>query len=173
MARPTTKTELTTASESLYETLCSYIKQLDGTQQEEEFPRTYMNRNIRDVLAHLHHWQLLFMGWYRVGMRGEKPAIPAAGYTWRSTAQLNISIQKQYCTFSLSEVMERLEKSHQQLLTIIEQHSQQELFEKKVYPWTGSTSLGAFLISATSSHYHWALKLIKKARRESLTQANI
>ncbi|HOP45228.1 MAG TPA: ClbS/DfsB family four-helix bundle protein, partial [Flavobacteriales bacterium] len=41
----------------------------------------------------------------------------------------------------------------------------EELFEKKRYRWTGSTSLGAYLVSATSSHYDWALKLIQKVLR--------
>lgn len=40
-----------------------------------------------------------------------------------------------------------------------------ELFEKKRYKWTGTTLLGAYFVSATSSHYDWAYKLIKKAKR--------
>jgi hypothetical protein len=48
---------------------------------------------------------------------------------------------------------------------LICQHSDQELFEKKKYAWTGTTSLGAYLISATSSHYDWATKLIKRAKK--------
>ena len=39
----------------------------------------------------------------------------------------------------------------------------EELFTKKKYHWTGSTSLGSYLVSATSSHYDWALKLIRKS----------
>ena len=45
-----------------------------------------------------------------------------------------------------------------------------ELFEKKRYKWTGSTSLGAYLVSATSSHYDWAFKLIKKCLKKQLAQ---
>jgi hypothetical protein len=48
----------------------------------------------------------------------------------------------------------------------METHSDEELFEKKRYQWTGTTSLGSYLVSATSSHYEWALKLIKRARRK-------
>ncbi|MDR1911573.1 MAG: ClbS/DfsB family four-helix bundle protein, partial [Helicobacteraceae bacterium] len=36
-----------------------------------------------------------------------------------------------------------------------------ELFTKNKYEWTGTTSLGSYLISATSSHYDWGLKTIK------------
>ncbi|MEM7107806.1 MAG: ClbS/DfsB family four-helix bundle protein [Bacteroidota bacterium] len=49
---------------------------------------------------------------------------------------------------------------------MIEEHSEEELFEKKRYKWTGTTSLAAYLISATSSHYDWALKLMKKCFKQ-------
>ncbi len=38
----------------------------------------------------------------------------------------------------------------------------EDLFAKKRYPWTGTTSVGAYLVSATSSHYAWASRLIRK-----------
>jgi hypothetical protein len=50
-------------------------------------------------------------------------------------------------------------------MALIEKHTDDELFTKKKYPWTGTTSLGAFLISATSSHYDWGLKTIKPLRK--------
>ena len=56
-----------------------------AAQQHQEFPEGTMNRNIRDVLAHLHHWHLLMLEWYRLGMTGEKPAMPATGYSWKMT----------------------------------------------------------------------------------------
>jgi hypothetical protein len=48
---------------------------------------------------------------------------------------------------------------------IIEKHTDEELFTKKKYAWTGTTSLGSYLISATSSHYDWGLKTIKLLRK--------
>jgi hypothetical protein len=40
-------------------------------------------------------------------------------------------------------------------------HTDAELFTKRRYVWTGSTSLGAYLVSATSSHYAWAAKQLR------------
>ena len=54
------------------------------------------------------------------------------------------------------------QKSFEKVFSIIEKHTEEELFTKKKYKWTSSTSLGSYLISATSSHYDWALKLMKK-----------
>jgi hypothetical protein len=54
------------------------------------------------------------------------------------------------------------ERSHGEVMALIEAHTDAELFTRKRYAWTGSTSLGAYLVSCTSSHYDWALKLIRK-----------
>ncbi|MCZ2101005.1 MAG: ClbS/DfsB family four-helix bundle protein [Chitinophagales bacterium] len=55
-----------------------------------------------------------------------------------------------------------LKNPYTEIQQIIEMHTNEELFEKKKYKWTGTTSLGAYLIFATSSHYDWAIKIIKK-----------
>jgi hypothetical protein len=66
---------------------------------------------------------------------------------------------------SLTESLKLLRKSHKTMMKIIESHTDEELFTKKKYGWTGTTSLGAFLVSATSSHYDWALKTIKPIKK--------
>lgn len=163
MARPKNKQELLELSEKNFEKLNDFISSLSAEGQMTEFPEGTMNRNIRDVLGHLHHWHLMMLDWYEVGMAGKKPDMPAKGYTWKTTSALNHEIQKQYTLTLLPKVKELLDGSHREVKALIEKHSNEELFEKKRYPWTGSTSLGAYLVSSTSSHYDWALKLIKKS----------
>ncbi len=58
--------------------------------------------------------------------------------------------------------MDRLVQSHAKAVAIISAYTDDQLFTKKFYPWTGSTSVGSYAISATSSHYSWAAKLIRK-----------
>ena len=53
-----------------------HIASLSEEERKSEFPEEYLNRNIKDVIAHLHHWHLLFLDWYRVGMEGGKPDMP-------------------------------------------------------------------------------------------------
>ena len=165
MPRPKNKIELEQLSAKNYGKLLSFIDDLSQEVQETKFPEGTMNRNIRDVLGHLHHWHLMMLDWYKVGMAGNKPEMPAKGYTWKTTSELNHKIWEEYNTVPLSEIREKLNSSHQAVGQLITNHSDEELFTKKKYPWTGSTSLGAYLISATSSHYDWALKLIKKANK--------
>lgn len=162
MARPKNKKELEYLSQENYEKLLAFINSFSEKKQNDEFVKGTMNRNIRDVLAHLHHWHLMMLGWYEIGMKGQKPDMPAKGYTWKTTKELNLKIWEDYQKISLEEAKKRFRKSHNDVITIIKKHSNEELFTKKKYKWTGSTSLGAYLVSSTSSHYDWAYKLIKK-----------
>lgn len=160
MARPTTKEELLHLSQANYKKLNDLIESI--SDPNKEFPEGTMNRNIRDVLAHLHHWHLMMLNWYEVGMKGEKPEMPAKGYSWKDTPELNKEIWKKYQKVDFNETKSLFKDSYQDIQKIIEKHTNEELFEKKKYKWTGTTSLGSYLISATSSHYDWAIKLINK-----------
>jgi hypothetical protein len=60
------------------------------------------------------------------------------------------------------ELLSLAEVNLNKLLAFIEElpddlktYTNDEQLTKKKYAWTGTTSLGAYLISATSSHYEW------------------
>jgi len=165
MPRPKTKEELIGLSNKNYQLLIDFVRSFSADEQLKEFTEGTMNRNIRDVLAHLHHWHLMMLEWYEVGMRGEKPEMPAKGYSWKTTPDLNKVIWEKYNSTHLSIIFSMLDDSFNQLQEVINGHSNDELFEKKRFKWTGTTSLGSYLVSATSSHYDWAYKLIKKAKK--------
>jgi len=162
MPKPKTKLELLDLSQKNFQKLNELIDSFSEKEQISDFPEGTLNRNIRDVLTHLHEWHLMFLQWYKIGMTGKKPIMPAKGYTWKMNAELNRMIWKKYQNINLSDARKRLTDSHFELRKLIEKHTDEELFTKKKYHWTGSTSLGAYLISATSSHYDWAFKLIRK-----------
>ncbi len=162
MPKPKTKTELEQQCQQNFEKLLQLIDGFSREEREQSFPEGTMNRNIRDVIGHLHHWHLMFLDWYVVGMNKEQPDMPAKGFTWKMTPILNRQIWEKCQTVSFLNMLEQVKTSHGKVHQIIVKHSNEELFEKKKYKWTGSTSLGAYLISNTSSHYTWAYKLIKK-----------
>ena len=163
MPRPKSKSDLLNLSQANFKKLNDFIDQKSKEDQIKDFPKGTMNRNIRDVLTHLHHWHLMVLDWCKVGMSGGKPEMPAKGYTWKTTPALNKWICEEYQDVELKKAKSLLNKSFKDVQKIIEKHSDEELFEKKRFKWTGSTSVGAYLVSATSSHYDWAFKLIKKA----------
>ncbi len=165
MPRPKSKTELIELSQSNYKKLEALINSYAQKDIEKEFPKGTLNRNIRDVLAHLHHWHLLMLEWYTHGMKGEKPDMPAKGYTWKTLPAFNKEIWRISQVLDLATAKELLDNSYNDIQELIRKHSDEELFEKKRYKWTGTTSLGAYLISNTSSHYDWAIKLIKKSMK--------
>jgi len=163
MARPATKQDLEALAKENYQKLVSLIEALSDKEREKAFPEGTMNRNIRDVIGHLYYWHLLFLNWYEEGMKGGKPKIPKEGYTMKDTPKLNQEIWKSCQKVLFSEMFSMFKDSHSKVFRIIESHTDEELFTKKKYHWTGSTSLGSYLVSATSSHYDWALKLIRKS----------
>lgn len=162
MARPKNKSELLELAEKNYQKLIELVDNLPNGVVDKEFPDGYLNRNIRDVIAHMYHWHTLIQGWIVVGMKGDKPDIPAKGYSWSTTPALNRFIQQQYLDTTLIAAKKLLETSHKEIISVIGSYANDELFEKKRYKWTGTTSLAAYLISGTSSHYDWAFKLIRK-----------
>ena len=166
MSRPKTKSELVAQSSRNFNKLIAYVDSFSDTDKSSAFPPGMMNRNIRDVLAHIHHWHLMLLGWNEVGMTGRKPDMPAKGYTWKTTPALNKKIWEDYQNVSLDKVLQLLHQSFSDVQKIMEHHSNEALFEKKRFKWTGSTSLGTYLVSATSSHYDWAYKLIRKAMKK-------
>lgn len=165
MAKPTDRASLLLQGKNNYIKLIELIEEYTPSEQEQLFPDGSLNRNIRDVLCHLHHWHVMMKSWYVVGMKGENPPMPAKGYSWKTLPDLNRWIQKEYEKIPLKLAKELLEASYIEIRMIIKSHSDEELFDKKRYHWTGSTSLGAYFISNTSSHYNWAYKLIKKAMK--------
>ena len=151
-----------------YEKLMAFINKLSPEEQLQEFPEGTMNRNIRDILAHLHEWHNMVLNWYEVGMRGDTPDVPAKGYNWRQIPELNREIWERYSQTSLEESKLLFNSTHQAIMDIVNKHSNDELFERARYSWTGNNALGAYLVSCTSSHYDWGLKLMRKARKRML-----
>jgi hypothetical protein len=166
MPQPKNKEELLVQSKVNFNKLFESIDSLPENEQLEDFPKGSLNRNIRDLLAHLHHWHLMMLDWHSIGMSGEKLAMPELGYTWKDLPALNKRINDQYKTVSLVEAKTLVNQSYNDVRQLIKAHSNEELFEKKRYHWTGTTSVAAYLISATSSHYDTVLKLLKKFRKQ-------
>jgi hypothetical protein len=63
----------------------------------------------------------------------------------------------------LEEVCDRLRDSYARIVLVLSGYSDEDLFTKKRYRWTGSTSVGSYAVSATSSHYAWASELIRRS----------
>ena len=162
MPRPTTRSDLLTASAASHEALARLLDAAPPALLEAEFAFDDRDRCVRDVLGHLHEWNLMMLEWYRVGMTGAKPAIPAPGHTWRTLPTLNAEIWARCQERDLRTTRAAFEASRAQVTVLVSAHTDEELFTKRRYAWTGTTSLGAYLVSTTCSHDEWALRKLRR-----------
>lgn len=160
MARPTTKEDLLKQAESNYDKLQELIEPVDRKLVEK--PGACEDWSIKDILAHLHEWHEMVLSWQEIGEKGEVPAIPSEKYNWKQTPELNHDIYEKYKNTPLKEIEKKFAQSHKKVMDVINAHTNKQLFTRAHYKWTGNNALGAYLISSTSSHYDWAIKLIKK-----------
>jgi len=79
MPKPKSKTELLESGQINFKTLMELVNSYSVEEVETDFPKGTLNRNIRDVLTHLHQWHLFILDWYAVGMKGEKPQYACRG----------------------------------------------------------------------------------------------
>ena len=119
---------------------------------------------VKDLLAHVSAWHEMFLRWVQEGAEGGKPEMPAPGYTWRMTPELNEAIYEAHRDDAWEDVVSHLVDSHGRARRVVED-ADEHLFTKKHLPWTGSTSLGSYAVSATSSHYAWAAKQLRAFER--------
>ena len=75
----------------------------------------------------------MMLEWYKIGMKGEKPDMPAKGYTWKTTPELNKWIWEKYKDTPLRDAKKDFKSSYKKIRSLIEKHSNEELFEKKRY----------------------------------------
>ena len=160
MPRPKSKAELQIQAQTNFQKLLEIVDRLPEDKLEEG--GVCEKWSVKDILAHLQAWHEMLLEWYEGGVQGGKPSFLPAGYTWKDTPKVNEDIYQQYKEEQFAEIFQKLKRSHERVGEIINRHSDEELFTKKHYAFTGSTSLGAYLISATSSHYDWAIGLLKK-----------
>jgi hypothetical protein len=162
MARPTTKQELIAAANSGFGKLWKLIDSLPEEKQNATFAFEDRDRNIRDVLAHLYEWHQLLLKWIHSNHAGNRANFLPEPYNWKTYPQMNVGFWEKHQATPLAGAKTALKASHSEVMQLITSFSGEELFTKKYFPWTGTTHLGSYCISATSSHYDWAVKKIKQ-----------
>ena len=171
MARPQTKEGLLIAAKENFEKLNTLISKMSDKElttpfdfsKDEKKKEAHWKRdkNLRDVLIHLYEWHQLILNWVESNQKGEeKPFIPQP-YNWRTYGDMNVEFWKKHQNTSLEDATKALQKSHKEVLKLAENFTNEELFSKKVYKWVGGSTLGSYFVSATSSHYDWAIKKLK------------
>ena len=172
MARPTTKKEFQTAASENFNKLWKMLEDLDDP---ESFVFTFnesagkeahwvRDKNLRDVLVHLTEWHLLLGEWIvgNIDKESDWRSFLPEPYNWSTYGDMNMEIWKKHQSTSYSNAKDNFLMSHSTVMMITDSLSEEQLFEKEHFPWTGTTNIASYCISATSSHYEWAMKKIRK-----------
>jgi hypothetical protein len=165
MPRPTSKTDLLQAIEKERGALEAQLEILIPEQMT--VPGIVGEWSVKDVLAHLIEWEQMVLGWHAAGLRGETPELPAPGFKWNQTPALNQHIYEKHRDRHLDDVLAQFQASHKEILGVIQNLSNDELFTAGRFAWTKKNTLGTYFVSATSSHYLWARKEIRKGLRNA------
>lgn len=170
MARITTKIDLIETSHMQYQKLLALVNAIPLKSIYNEFTFNVegkkeahwkRDKNVRDVIVHLYEWHQLLLNWIDANMAGNnKPFLPAP-YNWKTYGDMNVQFWKKHQETTFEEAIKAFKESHNAVKLAIDKFSDDELFIKGVYKWTGGSTLGAYCVSATASHYVWAMTKLK------------
>ena len=172
MARARNKDDLLKFATENYSKLMDIISTMTENQMNTLFDfsddigkkEAHWNRdkNVRDVLIHLYEWHELMLKFIE-NNADEKSNIPflPPEYSWKTYGAMNVMFWNRHQNTSLERAKAMLAESHEKVLALADKYSNEELFTKKYFSWMGTTDLGSYFVSTTSSHYDWAIKKIK------------
>lgn len=164
MPRPADKDTLLAAAAAEFTKLEAALARFPEAVRDDiawQAPIDDQSRNPRDVVAHLHAWQAMTLGWCAIGDAGGAPEVPGPGRTWRDLPAVNAEIWQRFASASYAEVWAMLGDTHARCLAAIDAHTDEQLFGRGQYPWTKSSTLGAYFVSCVPSHYVWGVKTLR------------
>lgn len=178
MPRPKNKIDLMELSELKFSELINTLENMSTYELNTSFmfPEAFLekqksnhwkrDKNVRDVIVHLYEWHQLLIRWVNNQQLGINKAFLPEPYNWRNYSGLNEKFWENHQQTTLNESIHSFKESHSQVMGLVEPFSDEELFTKGYLTWTGNSTLASYWISATSSHYDWAIKKIKRHKRE-------
>lgn len=171
MARPTTQADLLQAAQEKFQTMNDLIDRMSPQVQQAPFAfgdafaqkeaHWKRDKNLRDVLIHLYEWHQLLLNWVAAAQKGAPTSFLPPPYNWKNYGDLNVMFWEKHQQTSLPAAKEMLQTSHKQVIQLIQSFDNEALFAKGALAWTGTSTLGSYCVSATASHYDWAIKKIK------------
>ena len=175
MPRAATKPDLIKAANEQFENLWFIIDSMTDDERSAQFSfgedllqkeaHWKRDKNLRDVLVHLYEWHQLLLTWIPANLSGDKKPFLPDPYNWKTYMDMNVMFWEKHQSTSYDDSKTMLQDSHKKVLATIESFTNEGLFEKKHFPWTGTSSLGSYCVSVTASHYDWAIKKLKAHRK--------
>ncbi len=175
--RPKTKDELLEAADQKFAGLWKQIATLSLEEQQGAFlfdelflskkkeAHWQRDKDLKDILIHLYEWHQLLLHWIQNNQKGKEVSFLPEPFNWRTYGEMNVGFVNKHRSTHLDEAKSLLCESHEQVMALIAELTNEELFEKNYFDWAGNMTLGSYFVSSTSSHYDWAIKKIKQFQK--------
>ena len=170
MANPSTKQELLASMADAYAKLCEQMGKLSEAEAAATFDfaadpkkcgvRWQYDRCLRDLLIHLHEWQVLMRDFVQ-NIREGHPRDYLPDEYRRNYHEMDKMLVEKHQQTPLEEAKRLLQQTHEEMLRLAESFTDEELFTKGYYKNTYTTSMAAYFVSVTTSPYGQAVKLLK------------
>ena len=121
---------------------------------------------VKDVLVVRAWWTEHVVMWIEAGLRDQKLELPAAGYGWKQTPQLNDDTVKRARRESYRSVRQRLHDGYERVMVIIEQLPDRQLLRSGAFDWAGKWPVARWISVNTATQYASARTMIRRALRD-------
>ena len=122
--------------------------------------RWQYDRCLRDLLIHLHEWQVLMREFVQ-NIRDGHPRDYLHDEYRRNYHEMDKMLVEKHQDTPLDEAKRLLQLTQEEMLSLVDSFSEEELFTKGFYKNTYTTTMAAYFVSVTTSPYGQALKLLK------------
>ena len=170
MANPKNKQELLASITDGYAKLCDQIAKMSDEEKVAPFDfiadpkkcgvRWQYDRCLRDLLIHLHEWQVLMREFVQ-NIRDGHPRDYLPDEYRRNYHEMDKMLVEKHQTTPLDEADRLLRHSQEEMLSLADGFTEEELFTKGFYKNTYTTTMAAYFVSVTTSPYGQAVKLLK------------
>ncbi|MCR1815549.1 ClbS/DfsB family four-helix bundle protein [Aliarcobacter butzleri] len=166
MAVPVNKEELILAINTNYKKLKKELENIPielTTLKDLEGHSKGTLMSINNLLSYLLGWQELVLKWNIKKQNKEEVDFPETGYKWNQLGKLAQKFYEDYKNDDFNTLLFKLDKRVEEILKLIENKSNKELYEVSWYEkWT----LGRMIQFNTSSPYVNAKARIRKWKKE-------
>lgn len=166
MPVPNNKSELQKAIETNYSKLKKELNSISfelTTNKELQGHSKNTMMSINNLLSYLIGWGELVLKWNQGKDNNEQVDFPETGYKWNELGKLAQKFYTDYEEFDYNTLRNKLDKTVLDILNLIDQKSNTELYETSWYEkWT----LGRMIQFNTASPYANARRRIRQWKKE-------
>jgi hypothetical protein len=170
MANPKNKQELLASMTDDYAKLCDQIAKMSDEEKAKPFDfaadpkkcgvRWQYDRCLRDLLIHLYEWQVLMRDFVQ-NIREGHPRDYLPDEYHRNYHEMDKMLVEKHQNTPLEEATSLLQQTQDEMLSLADSFTDEELFTKGFYKNTYTTTMAAYFVSVTTSPYGQAVKLLK------------